>query len=303
MTTLNDLRIRLETQYLEPVNEETPQTALDADITAGATSFTLVGNTLSPDEESYIASGRPLELDNELIQVGDYDPLTKVVNVRRRGYRNTTPAAHTAATCEVRIPTRWPRQTMLNTLRSAIEGLWQPLYATATEQATIDTAKYIPLPSNTVRILKVELETEYGDFEPIQAKLIPKNPLDPTTAAVQPIANPYPGSLCLIEYGYQIQPPTSNDEEIEGLPSKWERIVLAEAAAELLSGVDIDAQTQERLTEQIRVEGFPVRSGATITQALVGFSEYLEDKAHKELIAQYPRKIRRVSTSLFGSGG
>lgn len=303
MTTLNDLRIRLENQYLEPVNEETPSTTLVGNITSGALSMTIKGGVLSPDEESYIAAGRLLEVDDELVRVGAYNQTTKVVTISKRGVRGTTPAAHTEATAEVRIPTRWPRKTILSTLRSSIEQLWQPLYAIGTEQATIDTAKYIPLPANTVRLLKVELEDENGNFMPVQGKLLPKHPLDPTSAAVQLIATPYAGSICLIEYGYQILAPDSASDEIEGLPSKWERIVLADAAAELLAGVDIDAQTQERLTEMIRVEGFPVRSGATITQALLGFVGYLTEKANKELISAYPRKVRRVRTSLFGSGG
>ena len=303
MTTLNELRKRIETQYLEPVNEETPAATITGDITAGALSLTITSGIFSPEEESYIAPGRPLELDSELIQVESYDQLTKALTIRRRGYRDTEAVAHTSADAELRIPTRWPRATILKTLRSSLEALWQPLYAVATEQTTIDTAKYIPLPANTVRILSVELEDKDGDWYPINAKLLPKHPLDPAVAALQPIANPYPGSLCLVSYGYQVLAPTSDDDEIVGLPSKWERIVLADAASELLAGVDIDAQTQERLTEQIRIEGFPVRSGASISQNLIRFADFLVEKANRELTASYPRKVRRVRTSLFGSGG
>lgn len=303
MTTLNTLRERLEAQYLEPVNEETPTTTIESDISDSALSVQLTRGVLSPSEESYLAAGRPLELDNELIRIESYSTDTGQLTIRRRGYRNTEPAAHTAADCEVRIPTRWPRQTMLDTLRASIDGLWQPLYAVATEQATIDTADYIPLPANTVRILKVEIEDQDGDFQPIDSRFLPQHPLDPTVAAVLPKTNPYPNSLCLIEYGYKIETPDGADTEIEGLPRQWERIVLADAAAELLAGVDIDQQTQERLTQQIQAEGFPVRSGSTITQSLIGFVEYLVTKADKEQISKYPRKVRRVRTSLFGSGG
>ena len=303
MSSLNDLRIRLEAQYLEPVNEETPTTTIEGDITDSALNVALTKGVLSPSEESYIAPGRPLELDNELIRIESYNASTGQLTIRRRGYRNTFATAHTAEDCEVRIPTRWPRQTMLDTLRSSINALWQPLYAVTTEQATIDTAKYIPLPLNTVRVLKVEMEDMDGDFQPINARLLPQNPLDPSTAAVLPLSTPYPGSICLIEYGYSIQAPDGNDDEIVGLPAQWERIVLADAAAELLAGVDIDQQTQERLTQQIQAEGFPVRSGSTITQALIGFVEYLVTKADKEQISRYPRGVRRVRTSLFGSGG
>ena len=298
MTTLNELRQRIENEYIEPVNEETPATTLTADMTAVATSFAFTSGVFSPDEESYIVAGRLLELDNELVRITGYDQSTSTITCKR-GARDTTIVAHTQADCEVRIPTRWPRASVLMALRAAIAGLWQPLYATQETQATIDTTRYISLPPNTVRIMGLEYEDTNGEWKYLPVKLIRKHPLDPSRAAARTPEVPFGNRVCLITYATTIEAPVDDDETIADLPVKYERIVIADAASELLSGVDVDAVTQERLTEQMRLEGFPVRSGSTISQNLIRFHAYLVDRANKELIAQYPRRVARSKVNLW----
>jgi len=299
MTTLNNLLQRIQDEYLEPVNEETPATTLVGDITDVATSFIFTDGVFSPDELSWIAPGRLLELDTELVRVTDFDQVTQTVTCKR-GVRGTTAAAHLAATADVRIPTRWPREVVLRALRSSIDGLWQPLFAIKTEQTILEAAEYLSLPLDTVRIISVEYEQRDGDWQYMDAKLLPRNPLDPTVAAIQLPSSPYSGKLALITYGVQIVAPVLNTDTIVDLPEKYERIVLTDAASELLAGIDIDASTQERLTEQIKLEGFPVRSGASVSQSLIGYHEYLVDRANKELVAQWPRRITRQRINIWG---
>jgi len=299
MTTLNSLLQRIQDEYLEPVNEETPATTLTGDMSDVATQFTYTDGVLSPDEESWIAPGRLLEIDLELVRVTVYDQITQTVTVKR-AVRGTTAVAHTAADAEVRIPTRWPREVILRALRSSIDGLWQPLFAIKTEQTILEAVEYISLPLNTVRVVSVEFQDRNGDWEYINAKLLPRNPLDPTVAAAQIQANPYGGRLSLITYGVKIEAPDNNTDTIVDLPENYERIVLTDAASELLAGVDIDASTQERLTEQIKLEGFPVRSGGSVSQALIGYHEYLVDRANKEIVAKFPRTIQRKRINIWG---
>jgi len=306
MTTLNELRQELEDLYLEPTSEETPGTTLTGDITSGALSFSITPDILSPDELAFIEAGRLLELDNELVRVTSFDASTYLVNCKR-GVRGSEAVAHTAADCEVRIPTRWPRHRMIKTLRSAIIGLWQPLFATRNELSTVESAPWVPLPLNTVRILDVKMERPagsrgFGSFDrwrSIPFEFFPEHPLDPNQASVQLAAVPYPSQLVRIQYGVRIEPPAGDDDTIEDLPSEYEPIVLAASAAKLLAGVDIDAQTQETLTQQIRLQGFPVGSGTSISNALLGFSEFLTDKHNKEITARYKRKIARRKAGIW----
>lgn len=298
MTTLNDLRQRIENEYLEPVIEETPATTLAVTMSAVATEFTITTGVFSPDEESYIVAGRPLEIDSELVRVTAYDQSTGVIACKRE-IRGTSAVEHDADTAEVRIPTRWPRATVVKAIQSAIDGLWRPLFAVANEQATVDTARYIELPSNTVSVIDVEVEDKFGDWQSLPSRFLPKHPLNPSVAAVQVARSALGNRLCLVTYGTKIQAPTDADAEVENLPSNYERIVITDAASELLAGVDIDAQTQERLTEQIRLEGFPVRSGSSISQNLVRYHEYLVGRADKDLVSLYPRQIERKRVTLW----
>lgn len=288
MTTLNDLRQQLEDDYLEPAIEETPQVPITGNLGTSDTQFNVEAGILSPDEESYFAPGRVIELNNEAMRIKTYDESTKLFTVLR-AQRGTSAQTHATGDL-VRIPTRWLRSSQLRALRNAVNSLWQPLYASHEELVTVDTSMYVALPTSTVRILSVEYETRHARWRPAEWRFFATHPLDDDQAAVQVSRGPYANALCLVRYGTQILPPTNDDDEIANLPSKWERIVLADAAANLLSGVDVDAYTQEVMTEKIRLENFPVRSGGSIAQSLIRYREYLVNQAHAELKAQSPRK-------------
>lgn len=298
MSSIATLLQQIEDEYLEPVIEETPLTFITTDITDVQLTFTLVSDVFSPDEENHISAGRMLEIDYELVRITAFDEVTKVVTCRR-GARGTTKAAHYAATSEVRIPTRWSRQRVIDALSASIEALWQPLFVVAEERATIETAQYLPLPLNTVQILSVEYQDGNLEWQTVSSRLFSTSPLDSTTASVQIGRLPYQSALCVVRYGMKVTAPDTITEEIELLPAKWDRIVIADAAAQLLAGVDIDAATQERLTEQMRLENFPVRSGSTISQNLIRYREYLVELAVKELVAEYPREVHRRPVSVW----
>ena len=290
MTTLNELRQRLELEYLEPVEEETPQVPATSAINDSQQNFTLTSGILSPDEESYIAEGSVIEWDDELMRVTSYDELTKQIVVER-GVRGSLPAAHTVDSW-VRIPTRWPRISQIQALRSAIEALWQPLFVYKEERAIVDISGYIALPLNTVRLVDVVYQSGHSRrWRSVPAQLFSTHPEDPDRASIQVGLGPPANALCVVRYGVRVEAPTLSTDTIEDLPEKWERIVIVDAAANLLAGVDVDAQSQESLTEKIRLENFPVRSGSQISQALIRYREYLVSLAERELVARHPRRI------------
>lgn len=290
MTTLDQLRQRLEDQYLEPATEETPTAPLAVGITDTDTEIILTPGVLSPDEESFIGPNRLLEIDMELVRVVSYNENTKTAQIRR-GARGTVAAAH-AINTDVRIPTRWTRTAQIAALRASIEALWQPLFTFREEWTVVGTAKWVPLPLNTVRILDVLVEGIDGRYTSIKASLFAVHPNDEQAAGLQLEENP-PRRSELINIRYGVRPVAPDDifEEIEDFPSKYERIVLVDAAAELLGGIDIDAVSQEMITEKMKLENLPISSAARITQQLIRYREYLVEKAHAELKAMFPRKV------------
>lgn len=296
MTTIDELRQRLEDRYLEPAVEQTPTVPLAADMSDSDVTFTILPDVLGIDELSLIGPGALFEIASELVRIESFDQSTWTITCRR-AVRGTTAVAHTAADDELRFPTRWTRKTQHETLTDAINALWQPLFIIEEQRATIQTADYLALPLDTVRIQSVKYQTRDRRWEPVGATLFKTHPLDNTVASIQIDPLPYQSALCVVRYGRKVVAPSTVDTDIPFLPSSWERIILADAAAELLSGVDIDAVTQEVLTEQIRLEGFPVKSAGSISQSLIGFREYLVTLEKRALVAEEPKKVRRKTVS------
>ena len=299
MTTINDLRQRIENEYLEPVVEQTPTVPLADDINDSVGSFEIVPDVLSPDEESLIGPGAVLEIDSELVRVLTYNQQTNIITCTRE-VRGTTAVAHTAATSEVRFPTRWPRKVIEDAVTSAIGALWQPLYVPKEVITTLSSAEFIRLPLNTVRLIGVEYQDANWNWQPVTATLFATHPTDPTAAAIQVGSFGMNTGLCVIRYGIKVEAPTTTSATIEDLDQKWERIIATDVAAQLLSGVDIDAATQEVLTAQLRLERFPVKSGASISKALIQYREYLVDLAQKDLTAKYPTKVQQLPVHPWG---
>lgn len=285
MTTINDLQTILERSYLEPITERTPQVPLNGAITSNADSIILTPDVLSPDEESIIGPGAVLELEYELVYVTDYDQSTTTASVER-GYGGTVQVAHGDRTM-VRFPTRWPRADQAQAIIEAIDSLYPPLYSAQQERATVGTMRFVQLPLTASRILRVQWQNG-SRWSDCQGELFDVHPLDDGYAAVQLEAGVPMGALCLVRYGVKPTIPADYTTDIENFVTKWSRLIVVDAGVRLLAGVDIDAVTQEVLTEQMRLDRFPVRSGATITEGLIRYREYLLEQAQEELLANDP---------------
>lgn len=306
MTTLNDLRITLETDYLEPVSERTAKTPLAAAMDDTELTLTITDRVLSPDEEAVIGPGAIIELDYELFQVSDFNMSTSVITVLGRAFEGGGAAAAHAIGASMRLPTRWPRQSQANALSEAIDNLWKPLYVIEEERLTIDTLGYLPLPLDTVEILRVQYEydtrarglvptTSSGsEWLDAEYELFRTHPQDPNFAAVQVVPTLSPGALAIIRYGREPARPALVTDTLAPWEDAWNRIVVLDAAIALLSGVDIDSVTQEYLSQQLRLERFPVRSGATITQAMIAYREYLVTRRREKQTAKSPPGIHMM---------
>jgi hypothetical protein len=299
MTTINDLRQQIENEYVEPVTEQTPVTFLVEDINSTTLTFKIVPDILSPDETSLIGPGSLLEVDSELVRVLTFDESIGEIECRR-GQRGTTKAAHTEADSTVRFPTRWIRSSIEKAISASIVSLWKPLYVVKETITTVGTASFVALPLNTVRLVNVEYRDSNAEWQPVTAELFETHPTDPTRASVQLGKLPSMSTLCVIRYGVRIEVPADTTTDIEDLPQHWERIIASDVGAQLLASVDIDAQTQEVLTQQLRLERFPVKSGTSISQSLIRYKEYLVGEAVKEIESAHPVKVRQLTNLPWG---
>ena len=313
MTTLDDLRITLETDYLEPVSERTAKTPLALAMDDTELTFTITDGVLSPDEEAVIGPGAVVEIDYELLQAASFDMSTQVVTVLGRAFEGGGPAAAHLLGASMRLPTRWPRQSQANALNEAIDNLWKPLYVVEEERVTVDTLGYLPLPLDTVEVLRIQYEydrrwgqnlrsTVTPDSEWLDAEyeLFATHPQDGNFAAVQVVPTLSPGALCVIRYGREPARPALVTDTLAPWEDAWNRIVVLDAAIALLSGVDIDAVSQEFLSQSLRLDRFPVRSGATITQAMIAYREYLVARRKEKQIAKHRPGVHMMPVTYTG---
>ena len=314
MTTLDDLRVTLETDYLEPVSERTAKTPLSAAMDDSELTFTITDDVLSPDEEAVIGPGTVLEIEYELGQVEAYDMSTNVITLLGRAFEGGGPAVAHPIGSQMRLPTRWPRQSQAKALSEAIDNLWKPLYVVEEERVTVDTLGYLPLPLDTVEVLRIQYEydSRWGQDHIIgssitssewldaEYELFVTHPQDPNFAAVQVVPTISPGALCVIRYGREPGRPALVTDTLDPWEDAWNRIVVLDAAIALLSGVDIDAVTQEYLTQQDRLDRFPVRSGASITQAMIAYREYLVGRRKEKQIAKHRPGVHMMPVTYTG---
>lgn len=292
MSTLDGLRQRLELDYLEPVTEQTAQVPLSGSLDNSSTTWTVDVTQASPDELALFGPGIVAELDYELVRMTAWNSTTGAVTAVRN-VMGSTAASHDSG-AGMRLPTRFTRMSQERELRNSLDSLFPPLRVAKETRSKTGVAGWIELPTNTVGITEV-LWSDGSRWYPVQAQLFSTHPLDENMAGLQLEGVPA-NSMCVIRYSTTVSAPTLNTDTITDLPEKWERLVVVDAAIALMSGVDIDAVTQEYLSEQMRLERFPVRSGESIMNSLVRYREYLLQRFVGEQKALAPAPVRRLPT-------
>jgi hypothetical protein len=249
----------------------------------------------SPDEEAILGPGALVEIDDEMLFISSFDMSTSTLTFPARGHSGSTPAAH-AIGDYLRFPSRWPRYLQLKALQDAVDGLFPPLFVTKEARVPTDTIGYLDLELNTVEVHRVQLQSNdrrgFDAWYDIEAEAFPTAPLDSGVAYLRLETNA-PSAQAIVGYGIRIVVPATTSETIVDLPQKWERLVLVDSALSLMSGVDIDAVTQEYLTQSLRLERFPVRSAESITRSLIAYREYLVDRFLAEQKSLTPPMVIR----------
>jgi len=292
MTTINTLRQRLELEYLEPITDSSPAVPLASSINDTQPTFQFDAGVLSPDEEAIIGPGFTLEIDNELVYVTSYDGATRTVTCERN-YLDSGAVSH-ADGAIVHFPTRWPRFLQEEAIRDAVEGLNADLFVVKELRLPTSALGYVNLPLNTVALIEVIVRN--GDrWLPIEAELFQTHALDGTVAGMQ-LETGVANAMCRVRYGVSLTVPSVSTDDVTDLPTKWIRLILVDAALAMMTGVDIDAVSQENMTESLRLERFPVRSGEGIVRSLIQYREYLRARFISEQKALNPPMVRMVDT-------
>ena len=304
MSTFGQLIDRTYREYLRPVEEQEPLTQvanLDS-ISDGAQGITAAGTTLkykeglfTPEEEELIGAGSVLEIDSELLMVEDINTVSREITVER-GRLGSTAAEHAEDT-DIILKPKYPRLNVANAIGDQVIGLFPALYAIKKTTITTASTQFVEMPAGTQRILQSKINNSTANttvYSDIPLELLTDFAGSTTDAAVQFPSGPTSGKTVYVVYASKFTRPTAettNLNTVSGLEDFHEQIVMVGAVAQLLSELDVDASTQNYITENLEQRGVPVGSGERLRNALLRYYGVLLDRARREQRSRFPQGV------------
>ena len=311
MSTLGQLIDRTYREYLRPVEEQEPLTQVaNLDSITGGQGLTSTGTTLqykeglfTPEEEELIGAGSVLEIDTELVMVEDINTVSREITIER-GRLGSTAAEHLEDT-DIILKPKYPRLNVTNAIGDQVIGLFPALYAVKKTTLTTSSTQFVEMPAGTQRILqaKIDNSTTGGtttSFTDVPLELLTDFAGSTTEAAVQFPTSPTSGKSVYVVYASKFTRPTAETDNlntISGLEDFHEQIVMVGAVAQLLSELDVDASTQNYITENLEQRGVPVGSGERLRNALLRYYGVLLDRARREQRSRFPQGVELYGIS------
>ena len=303
MSTFGQLIDRTYREYLRPVEEQEPLSQVaNLDTITGGQGITAAGTTLqykeglfTPEEEELIGAGSVLEIDSELVMVEDINTVSREITVER-GRLGSTAVEHTEDT-DIILKPKYPRLNVANAIGDQVIGLFPALYAIKKTTITTASTQFVEMPAGTQRILQSKINNSTANttvYSDIPLELLTDFAGSTTEAAVQFPSAPTSGKTVYVVYASKFTRPTTETTDlntVSGLEDFHEQIVMVGAVAQLLSELDVDASTQNYITENLEQRGVPVGSGERLRNALLRYYGVLLDRARREQRSRFPQGV------------
>ena len=291
MAAVSTLVDRIYRDFLNKPDDLAAFSRLDGAITDSDTSLTYEDGLFSVEEENLLEAGALVEIDQELMLVTDANPSTRVLTVSR-GYAGTTAAAHSDKDNIFLNPT-FPRKSVFDAVADNIVRLYPSLYNVTTTNVT-STSTYAEVPASTVEVLTSYVQNASGEqYTSAGIELLRDFPPSTTNTAVQ-FYNTSNGKTVHLVIKRKFVRPTSETVDLATdclISDEYEQIVMVGAVADIVGATDIDATTQEFITEKLAAENYPVGSGERLRNALLRLRSLLIDEARGNLRSLYPAPV------------
>jgi len=291
MAAVSTLVDRIYRDFLNKPDDLAAFSRLDGAITDSDTSLTYEDGLFSVEEENLLEAGALVEVDQELMLVTDANPSTRVLTVSR-GYAGTTAAAHSDKDNIFLNPT-FPRKSVFDAVADNIVRLYPSLYNVTTTNVT-STSTYAEVPASTVEILTSYVQNASGEqYTSAGIELLRDFPPSTTNTAVQ-FYNTSNGKTVHLVVKRKFVRPTAETDDLSTtclISNEYEQIVMVGAVADIVGATDIDATTQEFITEKLAQENYPVGSGERLRNALLRLRSLLIDEARGNLRSLYPAPV------------
>jgi len=209
-----------------------------------------------------------------------------------RGYSGTTAATHSDEANLYLNPT-FPRKSVFDAVADNISRLYPSLYNITTTNVTSNST-YAEVPATTVSIVNSWVQNASGDqYTSAGIELLTNFPPSSTNTAVQ-FSNTSNGKTVYLVVKRKFGRPTAETDDLSTacfLEDSYHQIIMIGAVADIMGATDVDASTQEFITEKLSAENYPIGSGERLRNALLRLRSLLIDEARGDLRSLYPQAV------------
>ena len=292
MAAVSTLVDRIYRDFLNKPDDLSAFSRLDGAMSdTTGTTLTYESGLFSSEEENLLGNGALVEVDQELMLVTAANTSTRTLTVSR-GYAGTTAATHADET-NIFINPTFPRKTVFDAVADNIVRLYPSLYNVTTTNVTSGST-YAEVPASTVEVLTSYVQNASGEqYTSAGIELLRDFPPSTTNTAVQ-FYNTSSGKTVHLVIKRKFVRPTSETVDLATdclIADEYEQIVMVGAVADIVGATDIDATTQEFITEKLAAESYPVGSGERLRNALLRLRSLLIDEARGNLRSLYPAPV------------
>ncbi len=291
MAATSTLVDRIYRDFLNKPDDLSAFSRLEGAINNSVTSLNYESGLFSSEEENLLGNGAIIEVDQELMLVTSANTSTRTLTVSR-GYAGTTADSHLDE-ANLTINPTFPRKTVFDAVSDNIVRLYPSLYNVTTVDTTANST-YQEVPASTVEVLTSFVQNSSGDqYTSAGIELLRNFPPSSTDTAVQ-FSNTSSGKTVHLVVKRKFVRPTDETSDLSTvclIATEYEQIVMVGAVADIMGATDIDASTQEFITEKLAAENYPVGSGERLRNALLRLRSLLIDEARGTLRSLYPAPV------------
>tara|TARA_R110002012_G_scaffold122009_1_gene271782 strand:+ start:1578 stop:2480 length:903 start_codon:yes stop_codon:yes gene_type:complete len=291
MAATSTLVDRIYRDFLNKPDDLSAFSRLEGAINNAVTSLNYESGLFSSEEENLLGNGAIIEVDQELMLVTSANTSTRTLTVSR-GYAGTTADSHLDE-ANLTINPTFPRKTVFDAVSDNIVRLYPSLYNVTTVDTTANST-YQEVPASTVEVLTSFVQNSSGDqYTSAGIELLRNFPPSSTDTAVQ-FSNTSSGKTVHLVVKRKFVRPTDETSDLSTvclIATEYEQIVMVGAVADIMGATDIDASTQEFITEKLAAENYPVGSGERLRNALLRLRSLLIDEARGTLRSLYPAPV------------
>jgi len=291
MAAVSTLVDRIYRDFLNKPDDLSAFSRLDGAINDSVTSLTYESGLFSSEEENLLGNGALVEVDQEIMLVTAANTSTRTLTVAR-GYSGTTAASHSDK-ANIFINPTFPRKSVFDAVADNIVRLYPTLYNVTTITTTANST-YQEVAASTVEVLSSYVQNASGEqYTSAGIELLKNFPPSTTNTAVQFYNTSNGKTVYLVVKRKFVRPSAETDDLSTAclLEDEYQQIVMVGAVADIVGATDIDATTQEFITEKLAAENYPVGSGERLRNALLRLRSLLIDEARGNLRSLYPAPV------------